>query len=185
MARGLLAKLQETNLDPLVHIQYVCCYWIDHLCQAGILSQDETGLYDEELIDKSLKTHFLHWLEALSLMGMMPRGVVLVRQLEILSHGAGDTGGVFHSGPIIIHFYRSPSLSSPLLSSAVGEIGSRGCSSSNCVVDLVAATEECNSSQKGYGFREILFRNGPLSMEFAPSRVACLSSPTLVLAEAE
>jgi hypothetical protein len=44
-APGVLLDEQASfNQDPLVHIRYACCYWVDHLCQASC--QQGIGLYD-------------------------------------------------------------------------------------------------------------------------------------------
>ena len=58
------------------HIQYACCYWVHHLKESG------APLKDNDQVHTLLKEHFLHWLEALSLMGKISDGAVLVRLLE-------------------------------------------------------------------------------------------------------
>jgi hypothetical protein len=58
------------------YVQYACRYWIDHLQQSDI------ELYDNGQLHEFLEKHFLHWLEARSLIGSMPNGVVIVRTLE-------------------------------------------------------------------------------------------------------
>jgi hypothetical protein len=60
-----------------VHVQYACRYWVDHL-QRG-----EVGLCDDNgQAHKFLLHHFLHWLEALSLMGKMSEGVLMMKDLQ-------------------------------------------------------------------------------------------------------
>lgn len=80
----LLEGSKDLDLDPLAHVRYACSYWVDHLCQASKLPQHKTGLSDNGPIHAFLKIHFLHWLEALSLMGMISTGVVMVKKLETL-----------------------------------------------------------------------------------------------------
>jgi NACHT domain len=74
---------EDTVLKHLPsHVQYACRYWVDHLQQAGYLQQVQLGLFDCGKAHTFLQEHFLHWLEALSLMGNMPDGVAMVRTLE-------------------------------------------------------------------------------------------------------
>jgi hypothetical protein len=57
--------------------QYACRYWVDHL-QRG-----EIGLCDDNgRVHKFLRQHFLHWLEALSLMRKMSEGVLMITALQ-------------------------------------------------------------------------------------------------------
>ena len=53
--------------------------------RAGIgspLQRGNSDLFDNGQVHTFLKKHFLHWLEALSLMGNVSDGVVMVRTLE-------------------------------------------------------------------------------------------------------
>jgi hypothetical protein len=70
--------------DPLSSIRYACVYWIDHLCEIDRSLHHQAGLYDNGTIDLFLKKHFLHWLEALSLMRSISSGVVMIKKLENL-----------------------------------------------------------------------------------------------------
>ncbi|KAI9779259.1 MAG: hypothetical protein M1839_007511 [Geoglossum umbratile] len=58
-------------------IQYACRYWVDHL-QLG-----KNGLCnDNGPVHMFLQTHFLHWLEALSLIGEISKGVLIIMALQ-------------------------------------------------------------------------------------------------------
>jgi hypothetical protein len=75
---ALATQMEKSTLAkhlPL-EVQYACRYWVDHLQQSNI------QLCDDGSVHKFLKEHFLHWLEALSLMGNISNGVVMVRTLE-------------------------------------------------------------------------------------------------------
>ena len=74
-------KVKPLDPDPLGSIQYACVYWVDHLCKIKS-SHDEVGLYDNGTIDVFLRKHFLHWLEALSLMGKTSEGIIAITLLE-------------------------------------------------------------------------------------------------------
>jgi hypothetical protein len=61
-----------------LQLRYACLYWVRHVEN----SQNMQTL--EELIHKFLKKHFLHWLEALSLIGRLADSVEMVTVLESL-----------------------------------------------------------------------------------------------------
>ena len=73
-------KVEHPDPDPLAPIQYACVYWVDHLCEINS-SHDEVGLYDNGTIDVFLRKHFLHWLEALSLIKRISDGVLAIAKL--------------------------------------------------------------------------------------------------------
>ena len=53
-------------------IQYSCRYWVHHLEQSG------RHISDEDAVDAFLREHFLHWLEALSLIGKISDCIRLI-----------------------------------------------------------------------------------------------------------
>lgn len=55
------------------HVQYACRYWIRHF-------ERSDGLHHKEVLH-FLKEHFLHWLEALSLIGQVSEGVLMITAL--------------------------------------------------------------------------------------------------------
>ena len=55
------------------HVQYACRYWIRHFERSCDLHHKEVLCF--------LKEHFLHWLEALSLMGQVSEGVLMITAL--------------------------------------------------------------------------------------------------------
>ncbi|SLM36124.1 WD40/YVTN repeat-like-containing domain [Lasallia pustulata] len=73
-------KVEHPDPDPLAPIRYACVYWVDHLCKIKS-SHDEVGLYDNGTIDVFLRKHFLHWLEALSLIKGISEGVLAIAKL--------------------------------------------------------------------------------------------------------
>jgi hypothetical protein len=82
MPGAFLDELESINRDPLAHIRYACCYWVKHLYDASHLSDNEIDLCDGGKVHIFFQEHFLHWLEALSLIENMSDGVVMVRTLE-------------------------------------------------------------------------------------------------------
>lgn len=57
-------------------VQYACKYWFHHLQESQI------DLHDDGEVHTFLRKHLLHWIEALSLMGNLSEGIVMVRVLE-------------------------------------------------------------------------------------------------------
>jgi N-terminal domain of NWD NACHT-NTPase/NACHT domain len=74
-----IEEIKSPDLDPLAPIRYACVYWVDHLCETES-SHDGVGFYEEK-IDKFWRKHFLHWLEALSLIRSISDGVFAIAKL--------------------------------------------------------------------------------------------------------
>lgn len=60
-------------------VQYACRYWADH-AQRG-----KTAIDDNGRIHKFLLQHFLHWLEAMSLIGRVSEAVILITNLTTMT----------------------------------------------------------------------------------------------------
>jgi hypothetical protein len=73
-------KVKSPDLDPLASVRYACVYWIDHLCEMES-GHNGAGLCDNGIIDVFLRKHFLHWLEALSLIKGISDGVLAIAKL--------------------------------------------------------------------------------------------------------
>jgi hypothetical protein len=73
-------QVKSVNTDSLAQIQYACAYWINHVYEIDPSLHDRIHLE----IHIFLKKHFLHWLEALSLMRHMSSGVAMIKKLESL-----------------------------------------------------------------------------------------------------
>ncbi|KAK3946936.1 hypothetical protein QBC32DRAFT_112172 [Pseudoneurospora amorphoporcata] len=82
-------KVQVPNPDPLATVRYSCVYWVDHFCDSvsGTNTKRHDRLQDNGVVYTFLKTKYLYWLEALSLLQVMPVGVVAIRKLESLLGG--------------------------------------------------------------------------------------------------
>ncbi|RAL16301.1 WD40 repeat-like protein, partial [Aspergillus homomorphus CBS 101889] len=89
--------------DPLSSLRYSCTFWVDHLEKIEI-GHEQVGLCDDGAIHSFLRLHFLHWLEALSLMQSSPVALVAVRKLVgLLSRHTPNLKPRF-----LRPFYRSP-----------------------------------------------------------------------------
>ncbi|KAA8628623.1 hypothetical protein SMACR_09419 [Sordaria macrospora] len=82
-------KVEVPDPNPLATVRYSCVYWVDHLCD--LVSSTHTNrndlLQDNGIVYTFLKTKYLYWLEALSLLQAMSEGVIAIRQLESLLGG--------------------------------------------------------------------------------------------------
>lgn len=66
--------------DPLNYISYACCFWVEHL---ECINTEHTICHQNEgMIETFLKKHFLHWLEALSLLGNLSEGAMALWVLQ-------------------------------------------------------------------------------------------------------
>ena len=80
---SIFSKTAKTpNDDPLESLRYSCVYFIDHLLAAGEYFEKNRS-YMEQKVHKFFEKHFLHWLEALSLMGNMGDGIRAISKLLI------------------------------------------------------------------------------------------------------
>ena len=68
----------EQYLPP--DLRYACCYWVQHF------QRSDARLVDDCQIHKFLQKHFLHWLEALSLIGKTSEGVLMVKVLQSMTN---------------------------------------------------------------------------------------------------
>ncbi len=66
----------STSLSP--ELQYACLHWVYHIRQAG------NHVADNEPAHSFLTCHFLHWIEALSLMGRALESLGLITTLQAL-----------------------------------------------------------------------------------------------------
>jgi hypothetical protein len=72
------------NVDTLQQVEYACCFWIDHLYAKNIADEIPSPLVDSGEVYQFLQKHFLHWLEALSILDKVSEAAVMIRQLQDL-----------------------------------------------------------------------------------------------------
>jgi hypothetical protein len=77
---GLESGRVNMHLPRRTH--YACCYWIDHLQEVYCLQRTQISQHDASQTYEFLQRHFLHWLEALSLMGKISEGVLMIIALQ-------------------------------------------------------------------------------------------------------
>ncbi|KAH8650398.1 beta transducin-like protein HET-D2Y [Tricladium varicosporioides] len=74
-------QVKQPDSNPLSVAGYSCIYWVDHLCDVKT-GYNKTSLGDDEDIHVFLKEHFLHWIEALSLLKSIFSGILAIHKLE-------------------------------------------------------------------------------------------------------
>ena len=72
------AEVNRSQVDKHIplHVQYACRHWVSHLRRSDVNSCDYTN------VEIFLQKHFLHWLEALSVIGCLSEGVAMVKILD-------------------------------------------------------------------------------------------------------
>ncbi|KAF4986731.1 hypothetical protein FGRMN_10696 [Fusarium graminum] len=108
--------------DPLVNLHYSCVYWVDHLCALMQEERQEPTPGDQENVSKIfsfLKSKFLFWIEAFSLLGHTHEAVLAVLQLEKLmvsksSLANQELSEFVHDANRFILYYREVIESHPL-----------------------------------------------------------------------
>jgi hypothetical protein len=78
----LIREVGSIHPDPLTPVRYSCTSWVGHLCEMDGNPGRRRELCDGGMVHMFVQNHFLHWLEALSLMGNMSDGAVMLRDLE-------------------------------------------------------------------------------------------------------
>ncbi|KAK3305090.1 uncharacterized protein B0T15DRAFT_188479 [Chaetomium strumarium] len=80
---------QTINAHLPPEVQYACRYWVHHL------KESKHSIEDDGLVHTFLTSHLLHWLEALSLLGRLSDGVLLIRTLLNATQLQPDTASNF------------------------------------------------------------------------------------------
>lgn len=77
--------------DPLAAARYSCTHWVDHLSDAELRKNppldNHLGDIDAERVYEFLQNKYLYWIEALSLLRDIPKGVIAMTKLETLLVG--------------------------------------------------------------------------------------------------
>lgn len=78
LASCLASEIEDHEIARCLppHLQYACLYWVDHLQRGGY------DLGENGSVHIFLRKHFLHWLEALSIMNRTSEGLSVIVRLE-------------------------------------------------------------------------------------------------------
>jgi hypothetical protein len=83
----LAADIRKSRLDMCLRpaVQYACRYWVSHL------RGSKTFPVYVQKVDRFLRTHLLHWIEALALMGKVGEGLHMMIDLQSLGRESGTS----------------------------------------------------------------------------------------------
>jgi len=80
-----MSGLSRADIDPAVielylpaDVRYACLYWVHHIEHSNVQITDSHQAYS------FLKSHFLYWLEALSLLGKISDSITMIKSLQAL-----------------------------------------------------------------------------------------------------
>ncbi|KAJ5404139.1 hypothetical protein N7509_004010 [Penicillium cosmopolitanum] len=91
---GLPAKdICKPSPNPLAAAEYACVFWVDHLQGSKRNKSYDLGLNDRGPVDVFLQQKYLHWLEALSVLGSVSNGIRAMQKLEVLVQSVSTLEG--------------------------------------------------------------------------------------------
>ncbi|KAI0891534.1 quinon protein alcohol dehydrogenase-like superfamily [Annulohypoxylon nitens] len=82
-------ELVRPDPDPLAAVRYACIHWGQHMDDSQLVSQTQcdVDLLDGGIIDTFIRKHYLHWLEALSLLGGVIKGLQAMEKINRMLEG--------------------------------------------------------------------------------------------------
>ncbi|GKT50172.1 vegetative incompatibility protein HET-E-1 [Colletotrichum spaethianum] len=112
-------QVKPPKPDPLAPVQYSCIYWVNHLEVRDAVGKEQRGksLQDSETVYTFLEQHYLHWLEALSLLRSVSEGILQLSKLAHLAQVSTETSKLAQlawDGLRFIRTHRAGIESSPL-----------------------------------------------------------------------
>ncbi|KAK6500755.1 hypothetical protein TWF506_003518 [Arthrobotrys conoides] len=93
------------------HVRYACRYWVHHLCKGRV--EIEVG----GMVHRFLQCRILYWFEALSLMGVLSEGILMIESLLSILELKGSKDELYslvYSAKRFILFHRSVIEAQPL-----------------------------------------------------------------------
>jgi hypothetical protein len=77
-----IEKVIPPSPNTLAAAQYACVYWVDHLHHSGCHEKKELHIDQRGCVGDFLQKKYLHWLEALSILGSISQGIAAMLKLE-------------------------------------------------------------------------------------------------------
>ncbi|CAG8102547.1 unnamed protein product, partial [Penicillium salamii] len=121
-----IEKVIPPSPNPLAAAKYACVYWVDHLHHSGWHEKKHLDIDQRGRVGEFLQKKYLHWLEALSILGSLSQGIAAMLKLEGLLQGNGEPPALLrqvHDASRFIRYHRPAIESSPLQMLSRGEIG--------------------------------------------------------------
>ncbi|KAK1991102.1 NACHT-domain-containing protein [Colletotrichum falcatum] len=80
-----IEDISPPNPDPLASLKYSSAHWVDHLEHSNPAESPTcVDLQDNSSVHNFLRCHYIHWLEAQSLLKGMPQAVLAIQKLQTL-----------------------------------------------------------------------------------------------------
>lgn len=79
-----IKDVKQRSLNPLSTAEYACVYWVDHLKCSERNKYYGLSLEESGRLNVFLQQKYLHWLEALSILGSISHGIQAMQILEML-----------------------------------------------------------------------------------------------------
>ncbi|KAJ6017869.1 hypothetical protein N7451_001248 [Penicillium sp. IBT 35674x] len=86
-----IEKVIPPSPNPLVAAKYACLYWVDHLQHSGCYKKDNICVDERGCVGDFLQKHYLHWLEALSILRSLSQGISAMLKLHELLQEGGES----------------------------------------------------------------------------------------------
>ncbi|KAJ6039588.1 hypothetical protein N7444_008493 [Penicillium canescens] len=112
-----IEKVIPPSPNPLAAAQYACVYWVDHLHHSGCHKKKDLDVDEGGCVSDFLQKKYLHWLEALSILGSISQGITAMLKLEGLLQGKNEPAALLHrvqDASRFIRYHRLAIESSPL-----------------------------------------------------------------------
>jgi hypothetical protein len=77
-----IEKVIPPSPNPLTAVRYASVYWVDHLHHSGCHKDNDLSVDERGYVDDFLQKIYLHWLEALSILGSLSQGIAAMLKLE-------------------------------------------------------------------------------------------------------
>ncbi|KAJ5917571.1 hypothetical protein N7466_011125 [Penicillium verhagenii] len=91
-----IEKVIPPSPNPLAAAKYACVYWVDHLYHSGYPEKRDFSVDEKEYVEDFLQRKYLHWLEALSILGSLSQGIAAMLTLEVLLQEKGEPPDLLH-----------------------------------------------------------------------------------------
>ncbi|OQD86920.1 hypothetical protein PENSOL_c082G12047 [Penicillium solitum] len=112
-----IEKVIPPSPDPLAAAQYACVYWVDHLVHSECHEKGDLDIDERRCVGDFLQKKYLHWLEALSILGSLSQGIAAMLKLEDLLQEQSKRPALLHrvqDASRFIRYHRLAIESSPL-----------------------------------------------------------------------
>jgi hypothetical protein len=81
--------VKKPTPDPLIAARYACVFWVDHFQDGSHDKIVVPSFHEGGCIDTFLQQKYLHWLEALSILGSLSYGIAAMLKLDCLVQVSG------------------------------------------------------------------------------------------------